>query len=349
MKKPILFLIIFIIIITILSDCQYFTLLSQKEWTEMSGNEDNVIIYVAGAYQDRFGNGIPCYWKIKDDNIKRVDLDNESNNNNYASSIYVVGDKVYTSGTVELSGGVLKACYWIDTKRYNLNTSGSVNSFADSIIVKGGVVFAAGGDGTKGCYWIDQNQAILNLLICRTLFIQKISSSKYTTYVGGQNLKSPHQACFWKDGYLTDLPPLPGAGESSIVNSIFVIGNIVYSVGEASLMPGPVNYAYLWKNDEPIILPNGNSARSVFVSNDDIYISGDNDSGQACYWKNEKYISLSSLASVAYSIYVYNNKAYIAGYENGYACYWINDKHYSIENSTVSIVYGIFVKSDNEK
>ncbi len=355
--KKILFLLFIFISIT---GCEYFTLMSKKEWIEKTGNQDDVIIYAAGAWYDSsITNYRACYWIIKGDNIERIDL--ESNNIfSTVNSIYVDEDNIYTCG-FDLVGAETKACYWINKKiKYLDDLNNGLSSMAFDISSKNGVVFTAGMlDGTA-YYWINKNKITLNINIANTIFIHQISTSKYNLYLGGQNSKSPFQACYIKDGKINDLPPLPGGSDTSDVSSIFVIGNIVYSAGQLTL--GLTDYACLWKNDDITILPDGTLARSVFVTSEDVYIAGEYDSGTNIYpryWKNNKSFTLpdsdlgAGTDSFAYSIFVFNDNVYIGGLDddagNSLAWYWTDGKKIIFDPSLNAGVTSIFVKSNTEK
>lgn len=344
MKKVILLLIISLFLI---SNCEYFSIMSKKDWEEKADKEDDVVIYASGAYDDG-GASYPCYWKITKDDHERIKLD--SVGNMCASySIKIIGNNVYNCGIV--SPSTINACYWINKKRYDLEVNGpTFPSVAYNLIVNSGIVFSVGIDNAEACFWFNQKKSSLNINTPYCIFIDQISTSKHITYIGGINLLG--FACYWKDGEIIDLDNNGAA--SSEVKSIYVIGNIVYSVGT---LDG--TQACLWKNKELTILPDGFLARSVFVSNEDIYISGDYWDGpdiRACYWKNTKKISLppSNLASPyesnGNSIFIYNDNVYIAGTDqNGgtqLGWYCINGKKNIIENSLGAT--SIFITSDNK-
>lgn len=348
MKKVFLLFIIYLIFV---SSCEYFTLMSQKEWGEKSGKGDDVIVYVGGWYNQTIIK--PCYWKIMDnDVVELVELENDNIANNEVLSIYVVGKNVYSCGYYN-NGAVNKACYWINKKKYDLDLDPlAISSRANSIKVKSGVVFTAGtitiGANAFPYFWVNQSKSTINIKSANSIFIDQISSTKHSICVGGSNLKTDAQACFWKDGQITDLPPLPGFGNSSEVFSIYIIGNIVYSAGMTNI---GVQQSCLWINKEQIILPGGEIANSIFVSNNDVYTSGVYNGGlDACYWKNTDYFQLTApgIGGSALSIYVYNDNAYIAGGVGGFACYWINNKLYNFESNFTSSASSIFIVPNNE-
>lgn len=354
--KKINFFLIVLFIVLIVSNCEYFKLLSKNEWEEISDQDDSVIIYVSGAIMEGT-DVVPCYWKIKDDKIEQIDLEYVlGTNNSIAYSIYILGDDVYACGHYD-NGTTARACYWINEKRYDLEVDDPASaSYSFSIKENNGVVFVAGVADGKANYWINQNKNVLNIDTAKTIYIRQLSSSKHDIYIGGINLKNPSQACYWKNGYIVDLPPLPVIiVDSSEVWSIQVVGNIVYSAGTKII--NSIQDACLWKNQDLTVLPNGAYGFSVAVLNGDTYVAGQSSVSTACYWKNNKFRSLpySSAPSIAYGIFIYNNVTYIAGYDNNggtqQACYWVNEdqEHLNDAVGVISQSYSIFVTTDNDK
>lgn len=94
---------------------------------------------------------------------------------------------------------------------------------------------------------------------------------------------------------------------------------IVYVAGYEKI--GDFKYATLWRNGDPIRLTNGVSnaeAYSVYVVGDDVYVAGYATYGSnavAVIWKNGIAIPISYKYSHAHSVYVYNNRFYVAGWE----------------------------------
>ena len=358
MRKILLLLMIFFIT----PGCEYFTFMSKKEWAEKAGTEDDVIIYLAGAFYDSAAaNYLPCYWKITKKSIEKVDL--ESNNSwGIAYSIFVVGDTVYTCGFDQNPPTVpIRACYWKNKNKYILEAKNpsNVDSQARQIIAKNGVIFIAGIDDRDidsdydAVNWIGQNSSGLSagsISQAQSIFINQLSSTHHVMYIGGIN---DGQACYWKDGQIFNLENESAA--SSEVRSIYVSGNTVYSVGDLEY-----NLACLWKNNNLIKLSGGTVANSVFVSGNDVYIAGQyeySSDDYPCYWvNNTRYLIPGSSFGVgtnayAYSIYVYNDNIYIAGVDdNGtdaLAWYWTNNKKIFIDQPNYSGVLSIFVTADN--
>lgn len=116
---------------------------------------------------------------------------------------------------------------------------------------------------------------------------------------------------------------------------------IVYVAG-MEINSGGKNVAMYWKNDTAVKLTDGSRdavARSVFVSGNDVYVSGYQDKAGsvlniATYWKNGVAYSLSITGTggtfdAANSIFVSGDDVYAAGFEraangNDVAKYWKN-------------------------
>jgi hypothetical protein len=103
---------------------------------------------------------------------------------------------------------------------------------------------------------------------------------------------------------------------------------------------GVNDVAKCWINDQELALTDGTnnaSANSVFVSDNNIYIAG-NDAG-AVYWKNNTAIKLpvkfsaSKIYSSANSVFVAGNKVYIAGNDSSVAVYWKDGNEESLNTS----------------
>jgi len=95
-------------------------------------------------------------------------------------------------------------------------------------------------------------------------------------------------------------------GETPVLKSpdIFVAG---YTYND------PTHTATLWKNGVAIKLTNGlvdAKANSVFVSDSDVYVAGNDLT--ACYWKNGNEVQLTD-GSVANSIFISGNDIYVVG------------------------------------
>jgi hypothetical protein len=355
-------LFIFLILLTFLTNCEYFNTLSQKEWEEKSDHDaDDVIIYASGAqYDSTAGNYLPCYWKIEKDGFKKIDLESKKNVG-VSQSIFVDGDTVYNCGFDD-PGGLYRACYWINQKKTDLNVTDPLvySSLAYQIILKDGIIFTVGteqngGGDQNAITWVFNEMSTLHNHPPNTsaecIFVQQQSSSFHSIYIGGMYSGNP---CYWKNDqiiYLDDHET-----NNIMVRSMSVIGNTVYSCGQKS-DPLP-EVACFWKNKELSYLSEGTDANSIFISGGNVYIAGIYENTgiiYACYWKNGKkyYLEDSYFAggdSIANSIFILNDNIYIGGRDddgsgsNGVSWYYINGKKRILDTSVNAGIISIFVK-----
>jgi hypothetical protein len=108
-----------------------------------------------------------------------------------------------------------------------------------------------------------------------------------------------------------------------------------------------------WKNGIPIVLthtPDYGSSRSIFISNNDVYVAGNaakfKAQPKATYWKNSHPVTVSQSSdwSTLNGIFVSCNDVYVAGYENG-PTYWKNG--HSVHLSHNGTLFGICVSGSD--
>jgi len=117
------------------------------------------------------------------------------------------------------------------------------------------------------------------------------------------------------------------------ITSIAVFNGNVYAT---STTYSTTNIAYYWLNGTPTTLTSGwgISAKSIFVSNGDVYVAGVG-GYSAVYWKNGSMVTLGGSSNntnnwaEAYSIFVSGNDVYVGGFHNNsvnqsYTSYWKN-------------------------
>lgn len=114
-------------------------------------------------------------------------------------------------------------------------------------------------------------------------------------YVGGADAQQ--HGAIWKNGVETTPQSSGGALPLFNVRAIFVNGADVYSTSNLVLGLGGTNAPAYWKNGVEVDLPmNGapyGNATSIFVSGNDVYISGTTSQG-AVLWKNGVYTLLAA-------------------------------------------------------
>ncbi|HSZ86892.1 MAG TPA: hypothetical protein VK787_12740 [Puia sp.] len=152
-------------------------------------------------------------------------------------------------------------------------------------------------------------------------------------YIAGSEVYGAARAAtYWKNGIATHLtsPTI-----NAFINSIFVSGNDVYAVGGGyNVFAGTLSVIY-WKNGVGVILDsstdvnhvytNISSANSIYVSDTDVYIGGENSVG-AYYSKNGVVTNINSFYCTA--IFVSGSDVYAVADEvvNNFsvASYWKN-------------------------
>jgi len=122
-------------------------------------------------------------------------------------------------------------------------------------------------------------------------------------------------------------------------------GPTVYTAGEWGNTQ--YNVAAYWVNNRLVSLTDTmhvSWARSVYVSGNDVYVSGViGTTGSAysnipVYWKNGQAVQLDSgnFDAIANAIVVANGNVYVAGEDYGYAVYWVNGQETRLSGAFVS-------------
>ena len=172
------------------------------------------------------------------------------------------------------------------------------------------------------------------------------TDSSVTVYAAGYVYGGLYnQACYWKNGQITLLPPTPNSDDNSFAYGIWVQGTDVYVVGASPLG------ATLWVNGKPQIIGNsGSQAGSVTVSGKNVYIAGsqlntaDGPNNFAALWTNgQQTILPTNFVNVGASqVLVNGSDIYVlGGVDNGignfgaYAAYWKNDNFFQLTTDSV--------------
>ncbi len=163
------------------------------------------------------------------------------------------------------------------------------------------------------------------------------------------------RGALWKDQslYVLDIPN--NGGNSSDANSVFVADTVVYVIGSSYCSCGlrgsraTSDSGILWKNGVATKLPG--YFGQVIVYNNDVYVMGNNLSGQPTYWKNGIPVIVDlARNTTATSIFVSGNDVYATGFEtdtisaliNDIAVYWKNGTRIKL-STTDSWANSIFV------
>jgi uncharacterized repeat protein (TIGR02543 family) len=252
------------------------------------------IVYTAGYYRDG-ATLIPCYWI----NNQKYDLC-ASPDYGEAMAIRVYDGKVYTAGYCNTSDNNRNACYWIDQERhdiYTIKTSYSRNNVARDIALIDNIVYTCGtyhnGYNTIACFWVGSTKYNLQG--------SNYNSYAYSMYYIDSKFYIAGSHTSGRAGYFT--AELNGNNSHTWLNpnqtggyayakDICVANTIIYTVGYRGA--NSISEALFWKNNvvEQIIGSDYNSstaksytAESICLSDDAIYIAGNNHTGAACYWK----------------------------------------------------------------
>lgn len=309
--------ILLVILIFLLTNCQYFKLLSYKEWKDYSDNKE-VDVYVAGNYI-LGGTPVACYWK----NGNRIDL---SPSNAGVSTIAIEGGKIYCAGAYH-NGINNNACYWIDgnIKKVHVDEPNTFSVITHLVII-GGVVFGSGYENNRACYWIDSNKHTLpNPSIAVSSQAESIYVDENTNYyIAGfyNDATSNSYTCYWVNG--GECITIGDIGSFSY--SIYLSSGNIYIAGAKDLTISA--RACYWKNGKINVISNIPSVlTSIYIDKDNIYTCGQSRPGAADFatsWRNNVMISQETSASGSESITTFNNDVYFTGYVGSTACYWKN-------------------------
>ena len=276
-------------------------------------------VYVAGSRRNSAGTydfSQPALWK--NGGIQTLEMDANGKGGD-ARDVFVTGGDVYVVGLVNfLRSGTTNSYYhraalWKNGKLQLLTNNTFDNPYASSVFVQGNDVYVAG------------------------------------VTDGTIDFKTVYLPSLWKNGQLQQLSNKAGWAES-----IFVAGGNVYvagSIENGTISGGLPKYApVLWKNGEVQILDSDNLgfAHSVCVAGQDVYVA-DSDSR---IWKNGVKVFEHETGSL-YSVFVYNNDVYAAGYEEvpvqigtrDESTLWKNGERQELPKTGYDeVAYSVFVK-----
>ena len=254
-----------------------------------SENAQTNLIFIDGndIYIGGKSNGKPCYWKNK----RIYYLEGDASDSPGTQSIMVRSGVIYTAGFINNQIGSSNACYWVNTKKYNIfDPSKASTSLANSIYVDEYFnIYIAGRDedNGQGFYWNSINQTISYLE--NNSYAYSICVKNDKVYIAGRS--SSNYACYW-----IDKPPAIVSTQTGQCVSIFVSDNDIYSAS---------NGIYYFKNLIAPALPGASQTFSLTKYENDLYIVGRSSSSLPCYWKNSgEAIVLSSSVGEATGIAV---------------------------------------------
>ncbi|MCL2243254.1 MAG: hypothetical protein FWC03_02155 [Treponema sp.] len=260
-------------------------------------------VYVSGYYSMTSETPRACYWA----NGVKTDLELPTGiTYSTTTDIAVQGSTVYITGQLR-SGSDRMACYWVNGNRTNITHSTNI-TYTVGISVEGTAVYILGLFGptndTKSFYWdtgVSSENATVNSISFQ-LPSGSGNNNYYSTpgaklgnavYVPGNVRSSSIQrACYWRDGYRTDLS-LPAGITDSYTNALSIYGSTIYVAGVYSTGSSNQTGCY-WTNGvrTDLTVPGAAITRAgeVVVHGSNIYVVGSYGSTvetrKACYWLN---------------------------------------------------------------
>jgi sulfur transfer complex TusBCD TusB component (DsrH family) len=300
----------------------------------VTGND----VYIVG-YENNGSKNVAKIWK----NGMVTSL-TDGSKNAQARSVFISGNDVYVAGyEYDQSNTITKAVLWKNGIATSL-TDGSFEGIATSVYVINTDVYVAGySSKVTGGVSIKVATLWKNGLTTALSDIPSSAASIYVSandvYVAGEEHPNTDVLVkIWKNG-----SALPSSDnfKNSVINSIFVSGSDIYTVGKQvkPLNTGSGVFASIWKNNTLTNLTDKESiANSVFVAGNDVYVAGFvysgtkttvtgnntvNDFGNniAQVWKNGVGTSLTdgTKQASANSVFVSGNDVYVVGFELGAA------------------------------
>jgi hypothetical protein len=191
--------------------------------------------------------------------------------------VYVVGSTVASSAAgynTTAAGIFFKNGAQVDLTQ---NVQNIVASFTNQIAFSGsdvylcGYLYAGYNDSNDAVYWKNSTMTTL----ANGYMAKAIAVSGGTVYVGGTSIHDGD--VYWVNGAMQTLGPDP-----AIVNCIVVSGSDVYVGGTTYGQ----NKAAYWKNGVEVLLQGGYTVNAMAVVGSDVYAAGNDNAGDAVYWKN---------------------------------------------------------------
>ena len=264
-------------------------------------------VYVAG-YDSNAVRTVAMLWKNGE---AQPPLSN-GNFTGCANSVFVSDGDVYVAGYERNELGRFVAKLWKNGIVSQTLNNGNYNAWATSVFVSGGDVYVAGYENDYATLF-EPDEAVASVvakLWKNGILYQTFNNGNYnafanSVYVSGNDVyvagyehnERGTSAMLWKNGVGQEL----SVENYAQAYSVFVSGDDVYVAGYEIDSQTAKRSAMLWKNGvgqalnevtDPAIPRYRAEARSVFVSGDDVYVTGYQQSGMfgerdaATLWKN---------------------------------------------------------------
>jgi hypothetical protein len=286
---------------------------------------ENNDVYVAGMESNENDKPVITVWKNGVRHQKLTDGTKEVD----VRSVYVSSNDVYVAGAEKNEAGFFEAALWKNGNKQRLTNGIDEDGYAYSVFVSGSDVYVAGFEYYK---------------------LDNYPNSHFNI------------ALLWKNGVKETLNDSTYASEA---HSVYVSGNNVYVAGATyKLFLGEGgDFATVWKNGEMQRLNASSIARSVCVSDGDVYAAGEEffsdgltgGANVATLWKNGVKQSLDNISNEtsATTVYAFGNDVYVGGFQNEEepnedteelrAALWTNGVK-RIFSTKKSVIASVFVK-----
>ncbi|WP_422348346.1 IPT/TIG domain-containing protein [Flagellimonas sp.] len=304
------------------------TATSIKDFTLAIPEPQGPSVYVAGRGYDN-SKAIAMFWKDG-----QVTFLTDGENEAGARSIAVREDGVVYNAGFESLNNTNQAKVWIDDDEILL-TDGQNEAIANSIFLAGTDYYVTGFEEEDGRFiakvWKNGKEYdSYTFDETSDTFGESIYVSGTDLYVAGYQVVDGYEyARVWKNGEPIYLEHINSNDARAL--SVYVEGDDVYVAGHEFNLD-PYNYiARAWENGEVILSTDAEYhayAHSIMTADSDTYIAGD-ENNQAVLWVNAEPKILSG-GEKAFSVYVYDNDVFVAGYgdygEETAGFVWKNDE-----------------------
>ncbi len=233
----------------------------------------------------------------------------KSKNEHPARDIYIAGN----------DNG--QPAYWKNGAKTTLplySADGFSQGDATGITFLGDDMYICGESGKRAVYWKNGTLDTLQGIPGFQARAYSIIAYSGDIYIGGDynEYLAPIQngAILWRNG-----APTKFGGSVARISNLFATSNDLYSTGpDGDNLAQP--YATYYKNGSVVKLNDsaGYTSTGIYVSGNDVYVSGNKVSGfdsYAVYWKNGIKITLSTQLSSSNAIFLSGSDVYVAGWE----------------------------------
>lgn len=226
-----------------------------------------------------------------------------------ANSVYINENDIYVVGKDRNGQIEFMATLWKNgVAEYLTDGNGYGGGAAYSVSVSNNNVYIIGLDNSGSLLWKNEDKEYFNTKagVGVAKFIRIFDNNMYITGYE-RNKRGKNVAILWKNyekQYLTD------GGNNASANSVYVYDNDIYVVGCERIDDLGIQVAKLWKNGIAENLKDGCLASDIYVSDNNVYVSGFGFNSQnkavAIVWINgePQYLTDGTYHARGYSIFV---------------------------------------------